>query len=76
MLTSIDEFTRECVAIKIGISWPGRRVIRVLERLLRAYGSPEFLRSGSGPEFFALNVDSWRRERRAAMTYFDPNSPL
>jgi hypothetical protein len=50
-------------------------VIRVLERLFHAYGSLEFLRSDNGPEFILLDVKSWLSERRAGMTYIDPNCP-
>jgi putative transposase len=58
MLTIIDEFTRECVAIEAGISWPARQLIGVLARLFHANGSPESLRCDHGPEFIPLSAEA------------------
>jgi putative transposase len=51
ILTLVDEFTRECLAIEVGASLGARRVIAVLERVFAEHGPPEWLRSDNGPEF-------------------------
>jgi putative transposase len=39
-LNIVDDFTRECLAIEVDTSLPGRRVIEVLERLAESRGLP------------------------------------
>ena len=40
-LNVVDDFTRECLAIEVDTSWPGRRVVSVLERLAEFRGLPQ-----------------------------------
>ena len=47
-LTLVDEFTRECLAIKVGRRLPAKAVIEVLEQVLAERGVPEYLRSDNG----------------------------
>ena len=44
----MDEFTRESLAIEVGYSLPSRRVIEVLERLIRERGCRETLLTDNG----------------------------
>jgi putative transposase len=53
----IDEFTRECLAIEVDHSLPGRRVVRVLERIARRTGYLTTLVCDNGPEFTGRAVD-------------------
>jgi len=46
----IDSFTRQCLALEVATSFPSRRVTRVLERAIAAYGKPQSIRSDNGPE--------------------------
>jgi transposase InsO family protein len=74
-LTVLDEFSRECLAIRVRRSFPASQVQRVLEGLFAEHGAPEFLRSDNGPEFIALALRDWLAEREAATLYIDPSSP-
>lgn len=74
VLTVVDEFTRECLAIEVATSFPSRRVIRVLERLFPR-GAPRFLRSDNGPEFIALELRGWLVQKGAKTLYIRPGSP-
>jgi transposase InsO family protein len=74
-LTVIDEFTRECLAIKVGRSFPASAVIAVLEALFAEHGPPEFIRSDNGPEFVAQALRDWLTKHGAATMYIDPASP-
>jgi putative transposase len=75
ILTLVDEFTRECLAIEVGRSLGARRVIAVLERVFAEHGPPEWLRSDNGPEFIAEAVKQWLAERGSKPRYIDPGCP-
>lgn len=75
VLTVMDEFSREGLAIEVATSMPAAKVIRVLDRLFRAQGAPEFVRSDNGPEFVALAVRSWLSQHQTATLYIDPGCP-
>ena len=72
MLTLVDEFTRECLAMEVGASIRDRRVITVLERVFAEHGTPEWLRSDNGPEFIAEVLKTWLADRGAGPRYIDP----
>jgi putative transposase len=59
VLTIIDEYTRECLAVETDTSLPGLRVIRVLERLAQTRGLPDEIQVDHGPEFVCRSVRSW-----------------
>ena len=75
ILTLVDEFTRECLAIEVGASLGARRVIAVLERAFAEQGQPEWLRSDNGPEFIAQVLKRWLAERGPKPRYIDPGCP-
>ena len=52
MLNVVDEFTRECLCIRVGRKLGSANVIDVLADLFIA-GTPGFIRSDNGPEFVA-----------------------
>jgi len=51
ILAIIDEYTRECLAIRVAPSIPALAVVGVLEWLFMTFGVPRFLRSDNGPEY-------------------------
>lgn len=75
LLTVLDEFTRECLAISVAISLPAARIVGVLERLFAISGAPEYLRSDNGPEFIALALRFWLLDHQTATLYIDPGCP-
>jgi putative transposase len=75
VLSVVDEFTRECLALATATSLPGREVIVVLQRLSAEHGAPEFIRSDNGPEFIAKSVKRWLATAGAQTIYIDPGSP-
>jgi transposase InsO family protein len=74
-LTLVDEFTRECLAIKVGRRLPANAVIEVLERVFTERGMPEYLRSDNGPEFIAKAIQGWLKQRQVKTHYIEPGSP-
>jgi transposase InsO family protein len=59
MLNVIDEFTRECLAIRVDRKLKSLDVIDVLSDLFILRGVPEHVRSDNGPEFIAKAVRQW-----------------
>jgi transposase InsO family protein len=55
----IDEFTRECLAIRINRKLNSTAVIDVLTDLFILRGVPGHVRSDNGPEFIAKAVRDW-----------------
>ena len=58
LLTVIDEYTRECLAIRVARRMTAHDVLWVLADLFLEYGIPEHIRSDNGPEFVAAAVRS------------------
>jgi putative transposase len=75
ILTVMDEFTREGLALDVATSIPAHRVIGVLTGLFAQHGAPQYLRSDNGPEFIALAVRNWLTQQHTATLYIDPGCP-
>ena len=59
ILSVVDAYTRECLALEADTSLGSERVIRVLERLMAERGAPQSLRSDNGPEFTSRRMMGW-----------------
>jgi len=59
MLTLIDEYTRECLAIRVARRLGSYEVIEALTEVMLGRGSPENIRSDNGPEFVAKELRTW-----------------
>ena len=75
MLNVIDEFTHECLAIRIDRRLKAVDVIDVLSDLLILRGVPGHIRSDNGPEFVAKAVQEWIAAVGARTAYIAPGSP-
>jgi len=75
LLTVMDEFTREGLAIAVRRTFPARQVMVVLARLFEQHGVPAYLRSDNGPEFVALAVRGWLHTQQVQTLYIDPGCP-
>lgn len=75
ILTVLDEYTRESLAIRVESRMPSSRVISVLEWLVMTRGAPEHIRSDNGPEFIAKAVKTWLARRGCETIYITPGSP-
>jgi putative transposase len=76
VLTVIDEYTRECLAVEADTSLPGQRVIRVLERLALVRGLPLEIHVDHGPEFVCRAVRSWCEQQHVLLRYIEPGRPM
>ncbi len=75
MLNIIDEFTRECLAIRVGRKLTSVDVIDLLSDLFILRGIPGYIRSDNGPEFVATAVREWIAAAGASTAYIEPGSP-
>lgn len=75
MLNIIDEFTRECLAIRVNRKLKAVDVIDVLSDLFILRGVPRYLRSDNRPEFVAKAVRAWIGAVGAKTAYIEPGSP-
>ncbi len=75
LLTVVDEYTRECLAIEVTRHFTGRRVVEVLDELLAIRGRPEYLRSDNGPEFASKAVKKWLNRQQVGTLFIEPGSP-
>jgi len=75
MLNIIDEFTRECLAIRVNRKLNSTDVIDVLSDMCIMRGVPGHVRSDNGPEFVAKAVQDWIRAVGAKTAYIEPGSP-
>ena len=75
LLTMMDEFTREGLAIKVGRSFKAAQVKEVLREVGRRRGFPQFMRSDNGSEFIAANVKEFLAENNIKAAYIEPGSP-
>ena len=75
MLNVIDEFTRECLAIRINRKLKSADVIDALSDLFILRGVPAHVRSDNGPEFIAQALRDWLAAVGAKTAYIMPGSP-
>jgi len=74
-LNILDEFSRECLAIKVDRRLNSADVIDALSDLFILRGVPAFIRSDNGPEFVAQAVQDWIAAVGAQTAYIEPGSP-
>jgi putative transposase len=75
MLNVVDEFTRECLSIRVARKLGSADVIDVLADLFITRGAPAFIRSDNGPEFIAIAVRGWIDGVGAKTAFIEPGSP-
>ena len=75
MLTIIDEYSRECLAIKVKRRLTSNDVVEALADLFMLKGLPDFIRSDNGPEFTSKFVRNWLNELNVKTLFIEPGSP-
>ena len=75
LLTLIDEFTRECLAIRVARRQNSVTVIETLSNVMLRRGVPEYIRSDNGPEMVSRLVRKWLPSVGAKTLYIEPGSP-
>ena len=75
LLTVIDEYTRECLAIRVQRRMTSHDVLYLLSELFLEHGIPEHIRSDNGPEFVAKAVREWLTNLGVTTLFIEPGSP-
>jgi len=75
ILTVVDEYTRECLAIEVARRIDSEGVLSCLARLFTTHGVPEHIRSDNGPEFTATAVREWLGRLGVKTLFIEPGSP-
>ena len=75
MLTVVDEFTRQCLAIVTARKLNSDDVLHCLTELFTIHGPPEHIRSDNGSEFTAKAVRRWLGRISVQTLYIEPGSP-
>jgi putative transposase len=77
ILTLVDIFTRECLALEVDLSLSGERVKRVLEKVVQERGErPEEIVVDNGPEFISSALTKWCKEQQIKLSYIQPGRPM
>jgi transposase InsO family protein len=74
-LSIVDEYTRECLALKVDRSITSEDVIDTLAELFAMRGVPRHIRSDNGPEFIARAIQRWTTQLSIETLYIEPGSP-
>ncbi len=75
MLNIIDEYTRECLCIKVARKITAQDVLEELFDLIVEKGLPDHIRSDNGPEFTAKAVREWLSKIGVQTLFIEPGSP-
>ena len=75
MLTIVDEFTRECLAIDVAKRLTSEDVLERLSDLFVCKGVPDHIRSDNGSEFTAKSVREWLGRVGVKTLFIEPGSP-
>jgi putative transposase len=75
VLTVVDAFTRECLALEVGTQFRGQDVARVLTRLGVTRGLPTVIQCDNGTEFTSRALDHWAWTRKVALDFSRPGKP-
>jgi len=75
ILTILDEYTRECLAVLVKRRITSQDVIDQLFQLIIFRGIPEHIRSDNGPEFTAKAIRRWLNRVGVEALFIEPGSP-
>jgi putative transposase len=75
VLSVVDAYTRECLALEVDTSFASRRVTRVLESIVAERGVPQAIRCDNGPELTSRHFLAWCVERQIELVHIQPGKP-
>jgi len=75
VMTLIDDFTREALAVEVDFSLPTLRVLRIFDLIAWERGLPQTVRFDHGPEFTSLAMLKWGAEHHVNLHFIDPGKP-
>jgi putative transposase len=77
ILTVLDQFTRECVALAVDRSMNGAKVVEALNQALNESGvAPESITCDNGSEFTGRVLEAWVMVRGVQLVFIRPGRPV
>jgi len=76
VLTVVDVFTRECLALHADFSLTGRKVAAVLDGVGATRGYPTQITVDNGTEFYSKAMDAWAWHRGVKLDFIRPGRPM
>lgn len=76
ILTVIDGFSRECLALHVDLSISAAKVTKALDRVIARRGAPGVIRVDNGTEFTSNHFDAWAYERGIQVDFIHPGRPV
>jgi putative transposase len=76
VLTVVDVFTRECVALVVDHSLNGRKVAAALDDVARERKYPAVITVDNGTEFYSRDMDSWAYRNGVRLDFIRPGKPV
>ena len=74
-LTLVDNFSRECLAIRVEPRLHGADVAEVLDQVVEAKGKPVRIFLDNGPEFISKALDLWAYQASVTLDFSRPGKP-
>jgi putative transposase len=71
-----DQFTRRGLGVEVDTSLPGRRIVRVLDRLVAVWGKPAMIVSDNGTELTSNAMLRWTTQTGVVWHYIAPGKPM
>jgi putative transposase len=75
VLTIVDNYTRECLAIEVDQGIGGEKVVGVLGRITMERQTPKTIRVDHGPEFVSKVLDQWAYRNGVTLDFSRPGKP-
>jgi putative transposase len=75
LLTLVDNFTRESLAIEVNDRLGGQRLVEVLMQVVQEKGFPKSIRVDNGPEFTSKILDQWAYLNGVELDFIRPGKP-
>ena len=75
VLSVVDAFTRECLALEVDTGFASRRVTRVLDEIISRRGRPQAIRCDNGPELTSRHILAWALDWKIELRHIQPGKP-
>ena len=76
ILNIIDDFNREALAVEPDYSYPGEKVVDILNEIIFFRGKPSAIRVDNGPEFISKYFVDWCVNYNIEIKYIQPGKPM
>jgi putative transposase len=74
-LNIMDAWSREALEIEADTCLNGKRVVRILERLVAQRGKPRVIQVDNGSEFRGIDLDQWAYRNQVQLHFIEPGKP-